>query len=81
MTTQGSGGQKRMYPCTTTSNEKKPIKKQNTNVKGNGKNVSSNFNDPKNKYFKGKYNYCHEFRHEKDCRKLKVIREKKVIIG
>ena len=40
--TQGSGGQKRKYPYNTASNEKKYVKKQNTDVNGNDKNVSSN---------------------------------------
>ena len=39
VTTQGSGGQKRKYPYNTASNEKKYVKKQNTGVKGNDKNV------------------------------------------
>ena len=76
--TQGSGGQKRKYPYNTTSNEKKYVKKQNTNVNGNDKNVSSTSNAPKNEGFKGKCNLCHKFGHKKtDCRKLKVVQENK----
>ena len=60
------GGKKRKYPYYTASNEKKYVKKQNTDVKGNDKNVSSTS--------KGKCNYCHNFRHKKiDCRKLKTV--------
>ena len=59
VTTQGSGGQKRKYPYNTTSNEKKYVKKQNTSVMGNDKNVPSPSNAPKNESFKGKCNYCH----------------------
>ena len=33
---------------------------------------------PKNKSFKGKCNYCHNFGHKKiDCRKLKAVQENK----
>ena len=78
VTTQGSGGHKRKYPNNTASNKKKYVKKQNTGAKGNGKNVSSTSNAPKNEGFKGKCNYCHKFWHKKtDCRKLKVVQEKK----
>ena len=78
LTTQGSGGQKRKYPYNTTSNEKKYVKKQNTSVKGNDKNVHSTSNAPRNEGFKGKGNYCHKFGLKKtDCRKLKVIQENK----
>ena len=52
VTTQGHRGQKRKYPYTTTSNEKKTVKKQNTDAKGNGKNVPSTSNAPKNVDFK-----------------------------
>ena len=78
VTTQASGDQKRKYLNNTTSNEKKYIKKQNIGAKGNGKNVPSTSNAPKNEGFKGKGNYCHKFRHKKtDCKKLKVVQEKK----
>ena len=71
-------GQKRKYPYNTTSNEKKYVKKHNTGVKGNDKNVSSTFNSLKNEGFKGKCNYCHKFGHKKtNCRKLKVLQENK----
>ena len=46
MTSQGSGAQKRKYPYTTSSNEKKSVKKQITRDKGNGKNMSSTSNAP-----------------------------------
>ena len=73
-TTQGSEGQKRNYPYKTASNEKKYVKKQNTGVKGNDKNVPSTSNASKNEGFKGKCSYCHKFGHKKtDCRKLKVV--------
>ena len=78
VTTKGSGGQKRKYPYNTTSNENKYVKKQNIGVKGNDKNVPSTSNAPKIGGFKGKWNYCHKFGHKKiDCRKLKVVQEKK----
>ena len=54
VTTQGSGGKKRNYPYNTASNEKKYVKKQNTSVKGNDKNVSFTSNALKNEGFKGK---------------------------
>ena len=54
VTTQGSWGQKRKYPYNTSSNEKKYVKKQNSSVKGNDKNVPSTSNAPKNEGFKGK---------------------------
>ena len=74
---QGDGGQKRKYPYTAASNEKKLVKKQHAGAKGNGKNVSSTSNAPKNEGFKGKCNYCHKFGHKKtDCRKLNVVQEK-----
>ena len=74
LTTQDSGGQKRKYLYNTTSNEKKYVKKKNTDAKGNGKNVSSTSNAPKNEGFKGKCNYCHKFGYKKiDYRKLKVV--------
>ena len=76
MTIQGSRGQKRKYPYNTSSNEKKYVKKQNTGVNGNDKNVPSTSNAPKNEGFKGKCNYCHKFGHKKiDCKKLKVVQE------
>ena len=78
VTTQGSGGQERNYPYNTASNEKKHVNKQNTGVKGNGKNVSSTSNTPKNESFKGKCNYCHKFEYKKtNCKKLKTVQEKK----
>ena len=74
VTTQGSGGQKRKYLNNTCSNEKKHVKKQDTGAKGNGKNVPSTSNAPKNEGFKGKCNYCHKCGHKKiDCRKLKAF--------
>ena len=78
VTTQGSGGKKRKYPNNTTSNEKKYVKKQDTGAKGNGKNMPSTSNAPKNEGFNGKCNYCNKFGHQKlDCRKLKTVQEKK----
>ena len=78
LTTQDNGGQKRKYPYNTASNEKKYVKKQNTGAKGNGKNVPSTSNAPKNKGFEGKCNYCHKFGHKKiNRRKLKVVQENK----
>ena len=83
VTNQGGGVQKRKYPYTIASNEKKLVKKQNVGAKGNGakgngKNVPFTSIAPKNKGFKGKCNYCHKFRHKKtDCRKLKAVQEKK----
>ena len=77
MATQGSGGQKGKYPYNITSNEKKSIKKHNTGAKGNGKNVPSTSNTPKNEGVKGKCNYYHKFGHKKTyCRKLKSVQEK-----
>ena len=74
VTTQGSGGHKRKYPNNTTSNEKKYVKKQDTGAKGNGNNVPSTSNVPKNEGFKGKCNFCHNFGHKKtNCMKLKVV--------
>ena len=58
-------GQKRKHPYNTASNEKKYVKKKNTSVKGNDKNVPSTSNAPKNEDFKGKCNYCHKFGHKK----------------
>ena len=76
--TQGSEGQKRKYPNNTASNEKKYVKKQDTGAKGNGNNMPFTSNAHKNKGFKGKGNYCHNFGHKKtNCMKLKVVREKK----
>ena len=73
-----SWGQKRKYPYNTASNEKKYVKKKNTGVNGNDKNVPSTSNAPKNEGFKGKCNYCHKFGHKKiDCKKLKVVQESK----
>ena len=78
LTTQDSGGHKRKYPYNIASNEKKYVKKQNTSAKGNGKNMPSISNAPKNEGFKGKCNYHRKFGHKKiDCRKLKVVQEKK----
>ena len=78
VTTQGNGGQERKYPYNTSSNEKRYVKKHNTSVKGNDKNVSSTSNAPKNEGFKGKCYYCHKFGHKKiDCKKLKVVQENK----
>ena len=78
VTTQGSGGQKRKYPYNIASTEKKYVKKQNTGVKGNNKNVPYTSNAPKNEGFKRKCNYCHKFGHKKiDCRKLKAVQENK----
>ena len=78
LTTQDGGGQKRKYPYNTASNEKKCAKMQNTSAKGNGKNMPSNSNAPKNGGFKGKCNYCNKFRHKKTyCKMLKVIQENK----
>ena len=65
VTIQGSMGKKRKYPYNTTSNEKLYIKKQNTGVKGDDKNVPSTSNVPKNEGFKGKSNYCHKLGHKK----------------
>ena len=40
--------------------------------------MPSTSNAPKNEGFKGKYNYCHKFRHKKTYwRKLKGVQEKK----
>ena len=39
VTTPGDGGQKRKHPYNTASNEKKYVKKKNTGVKGNDKNM------------------------------------------
>ena len=78
VTTQGRGRKKRKYPNNTTSNEKKYVKKQDTGAKGNGKNVPSTSNAPKNEGFEGKCNYCDKFGHQKTvCRKLKTVQEKK----
>ena len=78
VTTKGSGGQRIKYPYNTSSNKKKYVKKQNTGVKSNDKNVPSTFNAPKNEGFKGKCNYCHKFRHKKTyCRKLKAVQKNK----
>ena len=45
---------------------------------GNGKEVPSTSNAPKNEGFKGNCNYCHKFGHKKiDWRKLKAIEENK----
>ena len=54
VTTLGIEGYKRKYPYNTTSNEKKYVKKHNTSVKVNYKNVPSTSNAPKNEGFKGK---------------------------
>ena len=76
--TQGNGGQKRKYPYNTTSNEKKYVKKHNTGVKGNDKNVPSTSNSPKNEEFKRKCNYCHKFGQKKtNSRKLKAVQKNK----
>ena len=78
VTTQGCRGQKRKYPYSTASNEKKYVKKKNTGAQGNGMNVPSISNAPENEGFKGKYNYCHKCGHKKtDCKKLKVVQDKK----
>ena len=78
LTTQDGGGQKRKYPYNTASKEKKYVKKHNTSAKGNGKNVPSTSNAPKNEGFKGKCNYCHKFGHKKTyCRELKAVQENK----
>ena len=78
VTTQGGGDQKKKYPYIAASNEKKSVKKQNVDTKGNGKNVPFTSNAPKNEGFKGKCNYCHKFGHKKsNCRKLKAIQERK----
>ena len=77
VTIQGGGGEKRKYPYTAASNEKKHVKKQNADAKGNGMNVPSTSNAHKNEGFKGKCNYCHKFGHKKtNCKKLKVIQER-----
>ena len=78
VTTQGSEGRKRKYPYNTTSNEKKYVKKQNTGVKGNDKNVAYTSNSPKDEGFKEKCNYRHKFGHKNiDCKKLKAVQENK----
>ena len=72
------GVRKRKYLNNMASNEKKYVKKQNTSAKGNGKNVPSTSNGPKNEGFQEKCNYCHKFGHKKtNCIKLKVVQEKK----
>ena len=60
LTTLDGGGQNRKYPYNTASNEKNYVKKKNTGVKGNGKNVPSTSNALKNEDFKGKCYYCHK---------------------